>query len=238
MKRIFSPIAGIILLILLTESIVAQAEVSTSELKLPVISSSTLLYSDTWHGSRLVEASNLLGISPSLNKLGVLDSEAVIYGANTRTLLTLVAMKPDIQNISNEEWTQWINKRISSIRQGLGPYRYDSPPTLVLQDGDKVVLDFQTTTIGTWALLYLLAQESRNTQELEKKATEFAERYQNAFGNLILREVEIASITPFLVHPYAVQLTGRGYFDHRYPTVDYVLPGDNPQMVDYLGRID
>jgi murein DD-endopeptidase MepM/ murein hydrolase activator NlpD len=49
-------------------------------------------------------------------------------------------------------------------------------------------------------------------------------------------EAQPAATVPFLYQPSTVPLTGRGYFDHAFPTVDFGGWPNSAGMLDYLGR--
>jgi hypothetical protein len=194
----------------------SQKELLSAELALPAVSIETLLYSDICHGPGLAEATRRLGLTLSTEKLELLDKEAVMRGANTRLLLTLAAMEPGVEDLSGSDWEYWLHHKISVIKEGLGPYEYASPPSLVFEGGQTVVQLSSATSRGTWALLRLFAQD-HTYQVTVNLTSELADRYQEAFGEIGFSDAAPMDVTPFLIHPFTVNLSGRGYFDHRYP---------------------
>ena len=217
---------------------------TTAELSLPEISSETLLFSDSWYGSQLLVASNKLGISISNSKLDYLNDRAAIDSINTRLILTLVAINPNISEASDEEWGKWVVATISQIKQGLGPYDFSTPPLLSFDNNENFSLNFETTSIGAWVLINYCAQ-GKTVEDAQSCVQKIASLYNQAFGDPSFVHTETAT-DPFLVHPYSGQNSGRGFFDHKYPTcttkfgcsLHPSVPGDDSQMIDYLGRTD
>lgn len=213
-----------------------SGRISATVPELQQISPEAVLYSGSWHGERIAEAVNLLEVTMSDEQIDYLDQQAAIRGVNTRVLLTFAALNPNILSVEGDTWFKWVDGQITSLRSGLGPFP-EVAPELGLQDGRKIQLDPNSIALGTWSLLQTLA--ANNT--LAEPATDlgrFIQLYESAFGPLETGH-KAENVTPFLIHPFFATLKGRGYFDHRYPTVDSgPLLGDDPLMVDYLGRIN
>lgn len=207
----------------------ATLDTLLSELQVP---ETALLYSGDWYGPRLHQAAARLGLALSTEQLDTLETIAIARSANTRWLLLLVAAKRDtVQALAPGDWAAWLFLETWRIHAALVPA--ERAQSLRFQDGMAIEPAVQSGP--AWALLTSLSAGA-TLPETEQAISTFVERYAEIFDEPARDETQPAAIAPFLYRPYTGALTGRGYFDHSYPTVDYSGQPNIGGMLDYLGR--
>jgi murein DD-endopeptidase MepM/ murein hydrolase activator NlpD len=202
-----------------------------SEFRIP---ETALLYSADWYGAQLQQAAVRLGLSLSMEQLETLEAVAVARGANTRWLLLLAWAKRDtVQDLVPGDWMNWLVLETWRMHMALGLADPEAARMVRLSDGMAVAADLHEGP--GWALLASLSAGATLAETTNSMAA-FMDRYAAIFGEVAADEAQPAADVPFLYRPYTAELTGRGYFDHTYPTVDYGGQPNVSGMLDYLGR--
>ena len=189
-----------------------------------------LMYSGDWYGARLEAAAKALGLSLSSEQLDILEAVAVSRGVNTRWLLALASAKrATVQTLTSEDWAKWLYLEAWRARTALAGTDGATP----FRDGTTL-----SSTSDTEPARALLLSLSAGTTPAgaEGAVAAFVEAYAGGFGDPAMDEAQPAATTPFLYQPSTVPLTGRGYFDHAFPTVDFGGWPNSAGMLDYLGR--
>ncbi|MBI5298558.1 MAG: S-layer homology domain-containing protein, partial [Chloroflexi bacterium] len=192
-----------------------------------------LLDSNGYYGERLAMLSAQIGLDLSEQQLQAMSTISAVKGINTRYLLTLAKIKNADKEFSDyQNWLKWLYLETSRVRSALF---FVKGETQVIQFYSREIVVIQ---LDEWNLSYraiftsLSAGQSKS--QAEKLSSQFIETYIANFGNPF-DEIQPANTTPFLYKPYNVQLQGRGYYDHTYPSVDVGSPNIGG-MLDYLGR--
>lgn len=207
----------------------AALDTFLSSLHLP---ETALLYSGDWYGERLHQAAARLDLSLSTDQLNTLEAIAIARSANTRWLLMLASSKRDmVQTLAPDDWVAWLFLETWRMHAALGP----AERTQAIRFRDGTVVEPVVQTGATWALLTGLSAGA-TLPETEQAMATFVERYAEVFGEPSVDEAQPTATAPFLYRPYSGALTGRAYFDHTYPTVDYGGQPNIGGMLDYLGR--
>ncbi len=195
-----------------------------------------LLWSGDWFGAKLWDAANDLGVDITDDQLRVLESIAVARGVNTRLLLTLARVKDaPARYRTPETWLKWLYLEASRVRDTLKPYQPTDQPSIRFSDGRVMAMMPALRDAPAWALATSLGAGATLT-ETAGRVADWSQRYARVFGPPTRTEAVAPAASPFLYKPYRVTLTGRGYYDHTYPSVDNGGTPNIAGMRNYLNQ--
>ncbi len=211
----------------------SKVELSIPRGELP---DSLLLYSNGYYGERLATESAKMGVNLDEDRLRMLETICAVRGINTRLLLTLAKLKKAPERfVEHQDWSKWLLLETSRIRTSLIPSQESQ--TILFSSSEYTVESPDTINTVSWPILASLSA-GETADETQKRFIDFLQTYQLYFGDPYANEVRSPSASPFLYKPYRVSLTGRGYYDHQYPSVDNNRNPNVYGMLDYLGRTD
>jgi murein DD-endopeptidase MepM/ murein hydrolase activator NlpD len=194
-----------------------------------------LLWSGDWFGPKLRRAARRMALDISDRQLAMLESMAVARSVNTRTLLALAKIKDAPARFGDDQqWLKWLFLETARIRDALHPYADADRPAIRFRDGSMATMLPQTRDAVAWVLVTSLG--AGNTRDQTSAAiARWSLVYARTFGAPSTVEARPAA-APFLYKPYNVTLTGRGYYDHTYPSVDNGGTPNVPGMRNYLNQ--
>lgn len=214
----------------------AAAPELAQALRAPDLPDTLLLFSAGWFGDRLRQAAGRLGLGLNDEQFKALESMAATQSVNTRLLLTIAAVQDAPRRYpTQQDWIRWLYLETSRIRAALGPFAAQDVQMIVFRDGRSAAMRPGKSNPALWALTTIFGP-GRTLAETQRALDRFLRIYADHFGDPVVDEARAAVTTPFLYKPYAVELTGRGYYDHTYPSVDYGGDPNSAGMLDYLGR--
>lgn len=180
-----------------------------------------LTYSNGFYGDSLRQAAFDLNLNISERQLQTLESVAALRGVNTRVLLTLAFLKKAPQRFTTEQdWNKWLLVESTRLR---------SPSVVPINDAGG----FTNSTSKILQSSLNAASKAVFFVDLQ----DFDAVYSSVFGSPYINEMEpMQTTTPFLTRPYQVNLTGRGFFDHTYPSIDNGSQPNIAGMLNYLGE--
>jgi murein DD-endopeptidase MepM/ murein hydrolase activator NlpD len=195
-----------------------------------------LLFSNGWYGQKLRQVAGQMDLGLTEEQYIELESVAAVHGVNTRLLLTLARVKnaPD-RFTGSGDWLKWIYLETSRIEASLGPFAAAKIQAIQFEDGALAYLPPGEGSDASWALVRILGA-GRTLAGTKQYIRGFLKTYEAFFGPPTVDEALPVATTPFLYKPYRVALTGRGYYDHTYPSVDNGGTPNVAGMLDYLGR--
>ncbi|CAA9295359.1 MAG: hypothetical protein AVDCRST_MAG93-4213 [uncultured Chloroflexia bacterium] len=212
---------------------VTEVHEIVSELALP---DTLLLWSGDWFGTKLRRAAQDMGVKLSPEQLVALESMAVARSVNTRMLLTLAKLKDaPARYRDRQSWLKWLYLETSRVRDALRPYEATAQPSIRFRDGRVATMAAQTRNAPSWALTTSLGA-GKTIDETGASVARFSLLYADVFGPPTKTEAQAPASAPFLYKPYNVALTGRGYYDHTYPSVDNGGWPNVPGMRNYLNQ--
>ncbi|HNT54966.1 MAG TPA: M23 family metallopeptidase, partial [Anaerolineaceae bacterium] len=195
-----------------------------------------LLYSADCYGDQLRQAADGLGLTLSDEQLAVLADVAALKAVNSRLLLAVARIKAaPTRQAELQQWTNWLYLEAGRIRSALGPFTGTDETVVAFADDRVLAFQAAPPNPGYWALVMMFAG-GRSLAQTRAQIDALLAVYQDQFGSPLQDEAQPAAENPILHRPYTAGLTGRGYYDHRYPSVDNGGYPNDSGIVDYLGR--
>lgn len=196
-------------------------------------SDTLLLYSQDYYGAPLDAAARQMGLDLDPEQRQALETLSAAYAVNSRVLLTLVKVKNAPQRFTTaSDWLKWVYLETIRARSALEPQ--NERPIFQFSSGERAAIPIESINAANWGLLTILGA-GNSLAETQILYDDFIQTYRTCFGDPFHDEAQAAAASGFLYKPYQVSLTGRGYYDHQYPSVDVGSP-NVVGMLDYLGR--
>lgn len=215
---------------------IAKLPAFAGPMNLPSYPNGLVLFSNGWYGRQIQMAIKDMGLDLTDAQVVALEAVAVARNINTRYLATIALLKQTPSLFQTlDEWTNWLYLESARVHASLGPFEAGQLVFITFNDGSTIAVDPNELDAASLTLLTSLSA-GMTMSETRQAINAFDTLYSTYFGDPHLDESLPAAMTPFLFKPYQVNLNGRGYYDHTYPSRDYGGSPNVPGMLDYLGR--